>query len=286
METNNNKHKDQLPLPKVQIGFKKSKEDIWSEMETKLVEKPSKGKVNKGRLITFNFLKSVAAIFILIIGIGAFMKFYTIDLELKAGNTKEIILPDGSRVQLSGNSSLSYAPFWWKFQRKLTFEGEAFFNVQKGSTFKVSSALGSTEVLGTSFNILSTHSKYDVYCKTGKVRVKNSLNQQHIITPGQAVSLDVKGKMIKETSVNELEALAWLSNKFIFNTTPLTKVIGDIERYYDIKIEAQLKAIETKQFTGILDRKNSVEEVLQTICYSFDLKAIQVNKSLYQLKEK
>lgn len=61
-------------------------------------------------------------------------------------------LPDGSVVRLNSVSRLSYKPLGWYFSRSAELSGEAFFEVEKGSKFTIYSMLGSTSVLGTSFN--------------------------------------------------------------------------------------------------------------------------------------
>ena len=288
MKTNKKEEIDQFLFQNVQVDYKKSKEDVWTEMEAKLndLEGEKLPQEGRGRIISLSFIKYAAAIFLFLVGIFSFMKLYTVNEYLEAGLTKEIVLPDGSIVTLNGNSSLAYAPYWWRFDRKLEFEGEAFFSVKKGKRFKVVSESGSTQVLGTSFNIFATNSNYNVYCKTGKVKVENIHQEAQIITPGQAVFINSKGVMKTDSKINETECLAWMSHKFIFNTTPLEKVITDISRQYNVKIDISNRILKDKDFTGVLDRKNSLDEVLKTICFSFDLKFKKNNTTHYQLTEK
>mgnify|MGYP000523752318 CR=1 FL=1 len=46
-------------------------------------------------------------------------------------------LPDGSKVKLMGNSSLSYNRVTWFWERKLQLLGKALFKVTPGKTFTV-----------------------------------------------------------------------------------------------------------------------------------------------------
>jgi len=288
MKTNKKEKLDQFPFQNVQVDYKKSKEDIWSEMEIKINDLEDRIDIQegRGRVISLSFIRYAAAIFIFLIGMVSFMKLYTVSEYLEAGLTKDIALPDGSVVTLNGNSSLTYAPYWWRFDRELEFEGEAFFSVKKGKRFKVVSESGTTQVLGTSFNIFATTFNYNVYCKTGKVKVENKHQESQIITPGQAVFINSQSEMSAVSEINERECLAWMSHKFIFNTTPLVKVISDISRQYNVKIEVSNRLLKDKDFTGVLDRKNSIDEVLQTICFSFDLKLKKSTTNHYQLTGK
>ncbi|MBX2921577.1 MAG: FecR domain-containing protein [Chitinophagaceae bacterium] len=72
---------------------------------------------------------------------------------------KQILLPDGSEVKLSANTTLEYASDF-KNQRDIIFSGEGFFKVTKdpGHPFKIMLPDNLVvEVVGTSFNINSYH---------------------------------------------------------------------------------------------------------------------------------
>ena len=103
-----------------------------------------------------------------------------------------VILPDGSIAQLNGSSTLKYHPYWWNISRNISLEGEAFFEVAKGSKFSVESKNGTTSVLGTSFNIYARSNQYEVVCVTGKVWVENATGEvSTIITPNQKAVLSI-----------------------------------------------------------------------------------------------
>jgi ferric-dicitrate binding protein FerR (iron transport regulator) len=57
-----------------------------------------------------------------------------------------VVLPDESRVTLEPNSSFSYNKVLYALRRTLDLKGNAFFEVEKGSDFRVQSELGSVEV--------------------------------------------------------------------------------------------------------------------------------------------
>ncbi len=62
-------------------------------------------------------------------------------------------LPDASKITLQKNTRVGYKKYSWPFNREVTLEGEAFFEVAKGETFTVTTSNGSVKVLGTSFNV-------------------------------------------------------------------------------------------------------------------------------------
>ncbi len=196
-----------------------------------------------------------------------------------------LILPDNSKVLLNGESSIQYNPYWWSFNRQLSFEGEAFFEVEKGSEFSVFSENGTTQVLGTSFNILAEDGIYEVFCKTGKVKVSGGLDFK-VIFPGTLAVLSSTGKIEIAEDVKVEEILAWRTNEFIFNTAPLTKVIRrELERHYNVTIVASNLNLEEILFSGSLSREASLTEVLESVCFSFNLHVEKSGDNIYTVSE-
>jgi len=155
-------------------------------------------------------------------------------------------LPDGSQVTLNSDSELSYGNNF-EDERILKLEGEAFFEVQKGKTFTVSTNLGDVTVLGTSFNVISRDEVFTVACRTGKVQVEVN-GVKSILTPGKRIRYEnkkAKGvENIDATRINE-----WTSGESYFERTPLEDVISSLSLKYDIDIQFPPK-YKGKPYTG------------------------------------
>ena len=176
---------------KIEVPFTKSKEDIWDTLSEKL-EKDDFVQP-KGKLISMAWYKVAAAVVIILLGSTSFMRIYTTTVFSEKGNHINHTLPDGSLVEINAASQISYHPYWWNIDRAVNLEGEAFFEVKKGSKFNVNSTYGNTEVLGTSFNIYARNHKYKVFCKTGKVSVSNNTSTvKLVITPREMAILDLR----------------------------------------------------------------------------------------------
>ena len=77
-------------------------------------------------------------------------------VRIPRGMSRRLVLPDGSRVWLNAESSLSYpGSFGGRERREVTLQGEAYFEVAPDSLhpFVVETAALQTQVLGTSFNV-------------------------------------------------------------------------------------------------------------------------------------
>ncbi|WP_010528500.1 FecR family protein, partial [Thermophagus xiamenensis] len=89
----------------------------------------------------------------LLIGYSDHLQPSVVEVVVPLGARIKTQLPDGTTAWLNSGSTLSYTiPFK---QRKVTLEGEGFFNVRKDSIhpFVVKGKQGAVRVLGTRFNI-------------------------------------------------------------------------------------------------------------------------------------
>ncbi len=270
---------------KLDSPFKKSEDELWANIMSKTEQKP------KAKILSLhsNILRyAAAAVILILIGVPSLMKFYTKTVISKNGEHLSHKLPDGSKVSLNAKTSLSYHPYWWRFNRKIELKGEAFFEVQKGKRFTVSSNNGTTEVLGTSFNIYARDTDYKVFCKTGKVKVSN-LASTLIIKPGKIAIFNSKTKagVIKTSSSENI--LGWRESKFVFKSILVNKVLEELERQYDVTINLNIKRNSSMLYTGFFTKKSSIESSLTFVCRSFNLKFRKVNDKefiIYQSKSK
>jgi ferric-dicitrate binding protein FerR (iron transport regulator) len=243
------------------VAWDKPKSQVWDEIFEKRIEE------NPTKVIRFSaFWKyAAAASVMLVLGLASVLWFYSKTVECLPGSHRMVQLPDGSSIELNAGSEAKYHPFRWFVKRDVRFEGEGFFEVQKGKPFRVISEFGTTTVLGTSFNVFSRDDVYKVACKTGKVMVASAGKPDPVIlNPGQQVVLKA-GTIMKETeNYKGNEPFLWRENQFLFFATPIADVAREIERQYGIKIKTQegIDGIFTGNFTRNLD----VEEVLMNVC--------------------
>lgn len=257
---------DEQFLANCSISWKKNKDDIWASMEQKM--ETSK----KIKTIPFHrrLLYPIAAVLILCIGVIALMRLYTKTIETDMGEHMTVTLPDGSAVDLNAASTISWHPYWWKIERNVCFNGEGFFMVKKGSAFTVTSTLGETTVLGTSFNVFARNQQYRVTCLTGKVKVLAQItNQQIIVNPGEKATLENNGTLIISANVNTQNITGWRNHMFTFTATDLSEVLEEISRQYNSIIH--YKNNDTHVYTGNFSRSMDLENVLNLVCRPFDL---------------
>ncbi|MBN2611261.1 MAG: FecR family protein [Bacteroidales bacterium] len=261
------------------IPWERSKEQIWSELEKNLdTTTPDTKKIVLRPWINL----AAAAVAGLLIGITSFMYLYSKTITVPAGRHSTINLPDNSMVKLNAQSTLTYKPFWWNFARKVKFEGEAYFEVQKGKYFEVASHQGKTIVLGTSFNIYSRNRSYRVACITGTVKVVENISQKGaVISAGQKAYIDKENFLQVEHNINTSSELSWMENRFNFTSAPLQQVFDEISRQYNIRITIQDKL--DKYYTGTFLKQGPVEQTLNLVCKPFNLSYNRISTNEYYI---
>jgi ferric-dicitrate binding protein FerR (iron transport regulator) len=257
-------------LPKIDVKYSKSKEEVWSELAMLTASNKK-----KGRTVRMNWLKySAAACLILLLGLTGFINFYTTSIYCPKGQHMSVVLPDNSEVELNANSKISYKPYLWKFSRKVKFEGEAFFEITRGSKFEIQSNYGKTFILGTSFNIYARGNQYKVTCYTGKVKVVSTMTADKILLLPKDHAYVTKNGKLKLLQDNKAEErILWRDNLFFFTDTPLKYVLEEIELQYNINIVEKGKFKDG--YTGNFSKEKSVENVLHTVCMPMGLKFVK-----------
>jgi len=121
-------------------------ENIKEIIKHKKAEKKSQPKV---RFLYSKLAFAAAASIALFFSISTFLTNRDVTFQSDFGEHKTIALLDGSEVILNAKSTLKYDEKNWKNNREVFLKGEAFFKVQKGSTFNVTTGNGTVSVLGT-----------------------------------------------------------------------------------------------------------------------------------------
>lgn len=264
-----------------QISWEKSPDEVWTALEQKISTQP-KGKVVSLRSKWLQW--SAAAVLILLVGLLGLVSSYTKTVNCLPGEHNLATLPDGSTVELNAGSELVYYPLKWKLERKLKLEGEAYFNVKKGKKFQVISENGTTQVLGTTFNIYARDDQYRVTCLTGKVEVRSGTDERVLLLPNNHAELE-KGKLVVKKMFEAESATGWKSGQFFFAGRPLKEVVDEIERQYAVTIKLD-PDLDSRNFGSNFSKQHTVEEVLKIVCKPMNLKFVKQSENVYLVVEK
>ena len=200
-------------------------------------------------------------------------KYNTISTPM--GGKFKVILPDGSLVLLNAASTLKYPVHFDEKLRKVSFTGEAYFEIakledkrKKRVPFYVYSNDQIVEVLGTHFNINSYD--YEEYSKTtlleGSVKIINekSAAPAKILKPGQQAVIKRGDVQTKIMIADEAQALAWKDGYFLFKNTNIKDVVNELERWYNVDIQYE-DEMEFENITGYISRNVKISSVLKML---------------------
>jgi len=181
-----------------------------------------------------------------------------------------LVLSDGSKVLLHGNSKLEYAAFTGA-TREVTLTGEAYFDVahDAGKPFIIHSGNIKTTVLGTAFNIKAwpTEQEITVTVTRGKVKVENESGVLGIITPDQQLSFNTQNKQLKQETVNAEEELSWKNQEYTMDNVTIDEAITELQIRYGIIIEIAAAENPGKcRVTASFKQDESLDYVLNVIC--------------------
>jgi ferric-dicitrate binding protein FerR (iron transport regulator) len=148
-----------------------------------------------------------------------------------------ITLADGTRVWLNSESTLKYFSGVGNEARKVELSGEAYFEVARDAQhqFIVNANGISTEVLGTGFNIKRYHddAAASITLLEGAIKVTRGKDVA-TLKPGQQAKI---ANTIEVRSDADTEsAVAWKNGYFSFQDQPLSQVLKQVSRCYDIEI--------------------------------------------------
>jgi biopolymer transport protein ExbD len=200
-------------------------------------------------------------------------KYNTISTPM--GGKFKVILPDGSLVVLNAASTLKYPVHFDEKLRKVSFTGEAYFEIakledkrKKRVPFYVYSNDQIVEVLGTHFNINSYDN--EEYSKTtlleGSVKIINekSAATAKILKPGQQAVIKRGDVQTKIMIADEAQALAWKDGYFLFKNTNIKDVVNELERWYNVDIKYE-DEMEFENITGYISRNVKISSVLKLL---------------------
>lgn len=257
-----------------QFRWHKSREEVWADMESRL------GDPQPVRIIRMSrIMLSAAAIVLVLIGIGTFLRYYTVKVVAPAGIHQTVKLPDGSKIDLNAVTSVRYHPYFWTFSRSVKLEGEAHFEVTPGKNFKVVSERGTTEVLGTRFNVFAREERYEVTCLTGTVKVISPTRVTAVLLPGSRAEISGIGEIRIIEKTDTYPVISWRDNIFLFTAKPVGEVFEEIERQYNITIHSNMN--NQAHYSGNFAKEQQVEEILGYICPALGLKYTQKSAGEY-----
>lgn len=188
--------------------------------------------------------------------------------KTKAGEVRQIALPDGSVIELNTRSMLKV--FFNFDQRQIEMlEGEATFKVAHDTSrpFIVQAAGRRIRAVGTVFTVRAkSDTDVSVIVSEGRVAVsdaqrvtkdssrdqKTADSQSKLLRAGER--LEVTGPQVQfaKLSFTDIEdALAWQNGMIVFQGEPLAEAVEEISRYSDARFEIPDSTLRSTRVAGV-----------------------------------
>lgn len=256
----------------------------WDAVLGSRSDRAAQSSVRKPMRLVRTALSVAAVIALFAIGIRQFTPNATSPVPqvvTAMGEMKTVTLDDGTTVRMHPGSSLTWSD---EFERTLTFEGAAFFDVTASpEPFIVHTSHSQTTVLGTSFGIRTLpDAKTEVTLVSGRVSVSSSGNadQVAVLEPGQQSIISSSRVTVENVELNT--ALNW-SELIVFRDTQMKKVAKTLAERFAVTITVA-DDLQKTPLTGTFDQSRGIHAILDIIAAALgaDLD-IQKEGSAYHL---
>jgi len=191
------------------------------------------------------------------------------------GKRSSITLADGTKVWLNSGSKLVFPAVFMQNKREVYLEGEGIFEVthDKAHPFIVKSGEQNIEVLGTVFNVSNYHDDdaISTVLKSGSVKINytnsdaGKSNRSVTIKPNTLAIYNRNDMQIKTKQVEVEKYFSWRDGIFIFKNDSMKSIMKKVSRYYNIEIVINDKELSEATFSGYLDVKDNVENIIKII---------------------
>ncbi len=229
---------------------------------------------------TWKIVYRIAAIFLLLLlpfagywrGVNKVKQnFANIIVEAPLGTHTKLYLPDGTMVMLNAGSRMEYSQGFGVDDRKLTLEGEGYFEVihNKKVPFVINTNELDLQVLGTKFNFKNYPDDEEVIVNliNGKVSLTNKLKTKSelYLDTGEKAVLNKKSGTMEKVMAKVENSNLWIDGELYFDDELLEDIVEKLERSFDVEIEVT-DSLKKKRFYGSFKIKgNTIEKILQTI---------------------
>ena len=214
--------------------------------------------------------------------------FSDIVVEAPLGSKTKLTLPDGSTVWLNAGSKMVYSQGFGVSDRRLAFQGEGYFEVEKNDEmpFLVQTHDVNVTVVGTKFNFRNYPEDEEAVVELleGKVALENQLKEEAVryLSPNEKMVLHKATGEMDITSAKVKEATLWTENILLFDEDLLPDIVRKLERSYHVRIEIENEDLKQSRFYGQFNQlEQNIYDVLDMLSETGKLKYHEEGKVIY-----
>jgi transmembrane sensor len=198
--------------------------------------------------------------------------------ETAVGERRSLVMEDGSKVLLGPASRLDVLPGYGSTARAVELHGDAFFDVRHDSSAPFSVRVGKAliEDLGTIFTVESDNGMTaSVAVVSGSVRIRaadSPANAGVVLGAGDRGAVDDAGTARADARSLRDDDLAWTTGRLAFRNAPLTRVAGELRRWYGVTLRIADTSLANRHVTASFNGE-PVDQVLKVIALTLGARA-------------
>jgi len=193
-----------------------------------------------------------------------------------SGNQYRLVLPDGSHVWLNAASTLRFPTRFNGKERVVELTGEGYFEVAKNASmpFHVQVNNMEVEVLGTHFNVNAYDDEDEIKTTLleGAVKVQSAIGNRQsanaersvVLKPGEQTAFSRSSQLSKPIPVQTEEVVAWKNGLFQFTDAPITAVMRQVARWYNVEVAYQGN-VQQEIFSGTIPRTSGITQLIKIL---------------------
>ena len=188
-------------------------------------------------------------------------------VNVPRGGEYQLMLSDGSKVQLNSMSSIRFPVQFAQDCRLVELEGEAYFEVSKtGQPFIVQTKGMKIEVLGTTFNISAyANEEYQTTLVSGSVKVQTENGSNRILKPSEQACITPGSNQINVLNVDTAFYTSWIHGKINFKDQRLDDIMKTLARWYDMDVVYENEATKELRFGCYVNRYNEITPLVKLL---------------------
>ena len=190
-------------------------------------------------------------------------------IHVPVGQRTELTLNDGTKIWLNSNTTLHIENSVGKNLRRVSLDGEAYFEVtpNKHLPFVVQTGSYEVQVLGTKFNVFAYKDRKDfsVRLYEGAVNVSDVQTDTSLrLSPNEEVKVSDDGRLVKGF-FEQAESLLWLEGIYYFEDTNYETIFRQIKEYYKVDFDVRNPNVLQYRCTCKFRQEDGLKHILEVL---------------------
>lgn len=201
--------------------------------------------------------------------------YWRADYRTGIAETREVRLPDGSRVVLAPGSAIGLSGESSRHVQLL--QGQAFFQVvpDPSRPFVATAGEMAVRVLGTAFELSLQEARTEVALEHGQVQAENASDKQPVrlserLLPGERVEVDWASGKVRRSKLDVARVAAWRQQMLYVDDQSVADIVERLQHYSHGWIVVSDPQLAQKRISGVFDLRDP-DRALQALARSLNV---------------